>query len=268
MERPAWAPREVDLSRPSAARVYDYYLGGSHNFAVDRAMAEEAIRLWPDLPLIMQANRAFLRRAVKHLVQAGVRQFLDIGSGIPTVGNVHEVAQGADPSCRVVYVDSDPVAVAHSRVILAGNDRATIVQADMRVPEQVLDHPETRQLIDFSQPLAVLMVAVLHFVPDSDDPAGIVARYREAMPLGSYLAISHATRDGQPRQALEHQELYQRNSTPIHMRSREEILPFFAGFDLLEPGLVFLSQWRPESPEEVGDRPERFSGFAGVGRKV
>src|SRR5687768_6938834 len=181
---------EVDLTRPSAARVYDYYLGGAHNFAVDRQMAEQAIGLWPDLPLIMQANRAFLRRAVRFCVDAGIRQFLDLGSGIPTAGNVHEVAQSAAPDARVAYVDSDPVAVAYSRTILAENPLTVAVQADLRQPEQVLDHPEVRSLLNFDEPIAVMMVAVLHFVSDSDDPAAIIAGYREVMAPGSFLTIS------------------------------------------------------------------------------
>jgi hypothetical protein len=176
MHRPSWVPAEVDLSRPSAARVYDYYLGGSHNLEVDRRMAREAISLWPDLPAIMQSNRAFLRRSVRYLAGQGITQFLDIGSGIPTVGNVHEAAQQADPRARVVYVDSDPVAVAHSRAILAGDEHTAVVHADLREPETFLEDPTARATLDLDQPIAVLMVAVLHFVSDEDDPFGAVAR--------------------------------------------------------------------------------------------
>src|SRR3712207_4400993 len=179
MHRPSWVPAEVDLSRPSAARVYDYYLGGSHNLEIDRRMAREAISLWPELPTIMQANRAFLRRAVRYLAERGITQFLNIGSGIPTVGNVHEAAQQAHAGARVVYVDSDPVAVAHSRAILAGDERTAVVHADLREPETILDDPTVRTTLDLDQPVAVLMVAVLHFVSDEDDPFGAVARTRE-----------------------------------------------------------------------------------------
>src|ERR671916_1273491 len=153
MERPSWVTSRVDLEHPSAARVCDYYLGGSHNFAVDRRMARRAIELWPELPLIMQINRAFLRRSVRYLVSQGITQFLDIGSGIPTEGNVHEVAQVASPDARVVYVDIDPVAVAHSREILAGNDHADVIQADLRDVAGVLADPPTNRLIDPTQPL-------------------------------------------------------------------------------------------------------------------
>lgn len=267
MDDTAARPADVDLSRPSAARVYDYYLGGAHNFAVDREMAEQAIGLWPDLPLIMQANRAFLRRAVGFCVDAGIRQFLDLGSGIPTVGNVHEVAQQAAPDARVVYVDNDPVAVAYSENILRGNERSAVVQADLRRPEQVVDSPGVRSLLDFDEPVAVMMVAVLHFVPDSDDPAAIIARYREMMAPGSFLVVSHASQDGQPGQADSHQDLYRRTATPMTMRSRSQVSALLEGFDVVEPGVVFFPQWRPVAPEDVDDNPERFTGLAAVGRK-
>src|SRR3954452_21918503 len=166
MHRPSWVPAEVDLSRPSAARVYDYYLGGSHNLEVDRRMAREAISLWPDLPEIMQANRAFLRRAVSYLAGQGITQFLDIGSGIPTVGNVHEVAQRATPAARVVYVDIDPVAVAHSTAILGDNPGAVVIQGDVCQPERILADPQVQRLLDLQQPLVILLMALLHFVAD------------------------------------------------------------------------------------------------------
>lgn len=267
MDRPSWVSGDVDLEHPSAARVYDYYLGGSHNFAVDRRMARRAIELWPELPLIMQANRAFLRRAVRYLVRQGITQFLDIGSGIPTEGNVHEVAQAVSPEVRVVYVDLDPVAVAHSRAILSGNQRADIVQADLRDVAAILDDPRARRLIDPTQPIGVLMVAMLHFVPDEADPAGIVAQYRKMMAPGSYLVVSHASHEGRPDQAGPHVELYQRTSSPMTMRSRREVEALLGGFDLVPPGVVFLPLWRPDSPADVDDHPERFTGYATVGRR-
>jgi hypothetical protein len=267
MDRPSWAPAEIDLRRPSAARVYDFYLGGLHNFEVDRQMAREAIGLWPDLPRIMQANRAFLRRAVRFLATAGITQFVDIGSGIPTVGNVHQVAQQAVPSTRVVYVDSDPVAVAHSRAILAGDSQTAVVQADLRQPERILADPAVQSMIDFDRPVAILLVAVLHFLADEDDPAGAVARLSEPLSRDSYLVISHASTDGQPRLAALHQELYQRTPTPMTMRSRAEIARLFEDFELVPPGLVWLPEWRPDPGEPVDDQPERTTGFAGVGRK-
>ena len=162
MTRPAWAPQEVDIDRPSAARVYDYYLGGSHNFAVDREMARQAIADWPDLPQIMQGNRAFLRRAVRHCLAQGIDQFLDVGSGIPTAGNVHEVAQAENPAARVAYVDIDPVAVAHSRALLGDDPRTGVVHADFLDVDAVLDDPAARSVLDLDRPVALLVVALLH----------------------------------------------------------------------------------------------------------
>jgi SAM-dependent methyltransferase len=267
VQRPPWAPQGIDLTRPSAARMYDYYLGGSHNFAIDREAAEQAIAMWPDLPIIMQANRAFLRRAVRFLVAQGIRQFLDIGSGIPTVGNVHEVAQQAAPESRVVYVDIDPVAVAHSRAILSGNTNTAVVHGDARDPDRLLAQPDVQHLIDFTRPVAVLLVALLHFIPDDEDAYRLVGRLRDLMAPGSYLVISHASFEGRPTESESHTQLYSRTSTPMMMRARQDIARFFAGLHLVEPGVVYLPLWRPESPEEVDEHPERFTGFAGVGRK-
>jgi len=267
LSRPSWAPAEIDLERPSAARVYDYYLGGFHNFPADREMAKEAIRMWPELPLMMQANRGFLRRAVRYAVGQGITQFLDIGSGIPTVGNSHEVARRADASARVVYVDVDPVAVAHSRALLADDPATEVVQADLREPDRILDDESLRRLIDLDRPVAILLVAVLHFVADDDDPRAVIARLRDAVPPGSFLVISHASQDGQPLLADSHQRLYARTATPMTMRSQPEIVEFFNGFDLVEPGVVPIQRWRPEAPSEVAGDVNRMVGFAGVGIK-
>lgn len=267
MQRPSWAPDEVDIDRPSAARVYDHYLGGLHNFAVDRAMAARAVADWPELPRIMQANRAFLRRAVRHLAARGIDQFLDIGSGIPTVGNVHEVAQAADPDAHVVYVDIDPVAVAHSRAILADDPRTGVVQADFTDVSAILDDPVTRSLLDLSRPVGVLVVALLHFVGDERRPAEVLGRYREAMAPGSFLVVSHASADGAPDRADEHQSLYRRTATPMTMRSRDEVAALLEGFSLEEPGIVFLPEWRPDDPGAAPAHPERFTGYAAVGRR-
>jgi hypothetical protein len=266
-ERPVAQSGDIDLTRPSAARVYDYYLGGAHNFAVDREMAKQAIELWPELPLIMQANRAFLRRAVRYCVAQGIRQFLDLGSGIPTAGNVHEVAQQVAPDARVVYVDCDPVAVIHSRNILDGDKNTLAVEADLRDPEAVLADPGVRSMLDLDQPIAVMMVAVLHFVSDEDDPAKIIAGYRDAVVPGSHLVVSHASQDGQPDKADSHQDLYRRTPTPMTMRSRPAVTALLDGFDLVDPGVVYLPLWRPDSLDDVDENPERFSGLAAVGRK-
>ena len=266
--RPSWAPAGIDLARPSPARVYDYYLGGSHNFAVDRDMAREAMKLWPDIPAIMQANRAFLRRTVNYLTNQGVGQFIDIGSGIPTVGSVHEVAQRQRPDARVVYVDMDPVAVAHSRAILAGVANTGVVEADVRQPDRIFMDPRVRELVDPAEPIAVLLVAVLHFISDEEDPPAIVASVEEYLPSGSYLVISHASHEGQHQQQAEsHQDLYRRNATPMTMRSHREITDLFCDLELVPPGVVHLPLWHPESPADVDERPERIAGLGGIGHK-
>lgn len=263
----AVVPKPIDLTRPSAARVYDYYLGGDHNFAVDRAMAKRAIEMWPELPLIKQANRAFLRRAVRYCVDVGIRQFLDLGSGIPTSGNVHEVATAGAPDSRVVYVDDDPVAAVHSRFLLGDDPRCAVVQADLRRPDLVLNSPEVRSLLDLSQPVALMMVAVLHFIPDSDDPAQVIAAYRDALAPGSVLVLSHAMNDGGSGQAAEHSQLYQSTTTPMSMRSRAQVTGFLDGFEIIDPGVVFLPLWRPGPLEDVDENPERLPGLAAVGHK-
>jgi len=265
VERPSWAPPGVDIESPSAARIYDYHLGGVHNFPVDRQVADQIARMAPELPRIMRANRAFLDRAVRFLVAAGIRQFLDLGSGIPTVDNVHEIAQRMAPDARVAYVDNDPVAVAHSRALLGDNPYATAVEADIRNVARVLRAPEVGGLIDFSQPVALLMVAVLHFMPDSDDVDSVIAGYRHAVPGGSYLVISHAPadHDNEPEDARQAQSTYRRRVADFAPRTKAEIAAMFTGFDLVDPGIVHVELWRPE-----GDAtPDPVGGWVGVGHK-
>jgi hypothetical protein len=266
MERPDWAPDTIDIERPSAARMYDYYLGGSHNFAIDREAARQMIGAMPEVPLRAQANRAFLRRTVRYLIDAGVRQFLDIGSGIPTVGNVHEIAQQAAPGTRVVYVDMDPIAVAHSQSLLTDMPHAAIIQEDLRAPERIIEHPAVRDLLDFDQPIAVLIVAVLHFVPDSDEPVRAVTVLRDALPAGSYLVISHANIEavtGDPRDTAV--QIYQRSDSVFISRNHAEVTRFFDGFELVEPGLVWVPLWRPDSPGTMAD-PAHSCFLGGVGK--
>ncbi|PKV89085.1 SAM-dependent methyltransferase [Streptomyces sp. TLI_146] len=268
MERPAWAPTGIDISVPSVSRIYDYYLGGSHNFEVDREAARKAMEFIPGLPKVMQANRAFMRRAVRFALDEGITQFLDIGSGIPTFGNVHEVAQSAAPEARVVYVDHDPVAVAHSKAVLEGNDRAGVVAADLRKPQDILSSPEVTRLLDLDRPVALLLVAVLHFVEDSDDPRAAVAALRDALAPGSLLILTHAAYEGIPLsedRAGGAVGVYRNIRNPLVMRTSEEIATFFDGFELVAPGLVQMPMWRPENSPEQED-PYAFSGFAGVGR--
>ncbi|WP_432188703.1 SAM-dependent methyltransferase [Streptomyces sp. Tue6028] len=268
MERPAWAPRSIDISMPSVSRMYDYYLGGSHNFEVDREAARKAMEFMPGLPKIMQANRAFMRRAVRFAADEGIDQFLDIGSGIPTFGNVHEVAQSARPSAHVLYVDHDPVAVAHSEAVLRDNDDADVLAADLLKPHEILASPQLQRLIDLNRPVALLLVAILHFVEDADDPYGAVAELRDALAPGSLLIVTHASYEGiplPPERAEGAVDVYKNIRNPLIMRSREQIARFFEGYDMVEPGLVPMPDWRPDTASEDED-PYSFSGFGGVGR--
>ncbi|MEV5311102.1 SAM-dependent methyltransferase [Streptomyces sp. NPDC052610] len=268
MERPAWAPRSIDISVPSVSRIYDYYLGGSHNFEVDREAARRAMEFMPGLPKIMQANRAFMRRAVRYAVDQGVTQFLDVGSGIPTFGNVHEVAQAAAPGARVVYVDHDPVAVAHSQAVLEGNEDADVAAADLLKPQDILTSPQVERLLDLNRPVALLLVAILHFVEDADDPYTAVAQLSDALAPGSMLVLTHASYEGiplPPERAGGAVDVYKDIRNPLIMRSRDEIARFFEGYDMVEPGLVPMPHWRPDTAPEDED-PYAFSGFAGVGR--
>lgn len=268
MERPAWAPRGIDITVPSVSRIHDYYLGGAHNFEVDREAARRAMRFLPGLPKIVQADRAFTRRAVRWAAGQGVTQFLDIGSGIPAFGNVRDCARAADPGARVVLVDHDPVAVAHCHGVLEGDERAGALAADLRRPRDILEHPVTAGVLDLTRPVAVLLVGVLHFVDDADDPYAAVAELTAALAPGSLLILTHAALDAVPagedgvRGAA---EVYRSVRTPLVARSREGIARFLDGTELVEPGLVPLPSWRPDGPAEDED-PYAFSGFGAVGR--
>lgn len=266
---PAWLPPNVSVDRPSAARMYDYLLGGHHNFAIDRDAAEAAIAIYPDFALIMQANRTFLRRAVQFLIEQGIDQFLDIGSGIPTSGNVHQVAQQANPSARVVYVDNDPIAVAHSTAMLRDVPSATILEADIRDTRVVLEHPTTRALLDSGRPVALLLVALLHFVVDDEQASRVVHELTAALPRGSYVVISHATGEGMTEATVQRlEQLYEHSSNALKTRSRAEVQRYFEGLELVPPGLVLGPRWRPEDPDDLlVSEPERSSTLVGVARK-
>ncbi len=266
-ERANWVPEDVDEEVVSSARLYDYLLGGGHNFAADRQLAEKFLSALPSARDVARLNRSFLRRAVVFLVEQGIHQFLDVGSGIPTVGNVHEIAQQANPEARVVYVDRDPVAVAHSQLLLEGNDRATIVQRDMLDPESILYAEETRRMLDFEQPIALLMVGVFHFVALDQDAPGVIARYRDALARDSWLALSHFTADISPDEMAGVIQVMRNSADPIYTRTHQEVSELFTGFELVEPGVVGTAMWRPEHPEHAADEPGGEQIYAGVGRK-
>jgi len=246
--------------------VYDYYLGGSHNFEADRAFAAQVMAAVPDMPWIIQENRAFMRRAVRYILDQGVDQFVDLGSGIPTVGNVHEVVAIVNPSARVVYVDHDPVAVAHSRVILDGNPLSSIVPGDLRSPSEVLANRDLLRLVDLARPVGVLLNAVLHFVPDDAEASGIVAELARLLPPGSYVAISHASADQMQTGAQRTESLYNRSVAAMAMRTLAEVTALFAGLPLVEPGVVQIPLWRPESADDLDHAATRYPGYAGVAR--
>jgi hypothetical protein len=250
-EHLSWVPADVDLSRPNPARVYDYILGGANNFEVDREFAKRMMASLPDAQAQAQENRGFLRRVVSHLAEQGIRQFVDLGSGIPTVGNTHEVVQRIDPTAKVVYVDHEPVAVAHSELILQGNENAAIIRGDVRDSTTILNDGVIKRMIDFDEPVAILMFAVLHFVSDEEDPYRLVARYRDATVPGSYLAVSHITQDDRP-EIGELVEQYQRSVNMLTERTKAEVTRLFAGYDLIEPGVVFTREWRPELDLDYG----------------
>ena len=259
-------PLPFDTSVAHQARVYDYLLGGKDNYAADRAATEAYLKIDPDLTFSARANRAFLGRAVRYLAEAGIRQFLDIGTGIPTAGNTHQVAQSVAPESRVVYVDYDPIVLAHARALLTSGEAGATeyIDADLRDTEAIL--AQAGQLLDFSRPVAVTLISLLHAIPDADDPYAIVARLLDAVPSGSYLAISHAGSDLLDREMLESLEGAWRGrmQQQITWRTREQVLRLFAGTDLVEPGLVRVEEWRPDSGPGDG---RKSAYWAAVGRK-
>jgi hypothetical protein len=265
MEPEMGAP--VQPEGPNVARVYDYFLGGAHNFPADREAAARVVETWPQIGETTRVNRLFLGEAVRFLVsEVGLRQFLDVGSGMPTMGNVHEVAHQVVPDARVAYVDHDPVAVAHSKVLLASDPRALAVEADLAWPAGILAHPEITSLLDLSQPVGLLLVAILHFFPDDTDPQRLVASLRDALPAGSYLVLTHATGDGQDREVADAAEVYRRTTAPFQLRSREEVSRFFDGTDLVEPGVVLLPGWDDDRRGGATTTTGRLPVYAGVGR--
>lgn len=249
---------EIDPDKPSVARIYDYWLGGSQNFAADREVARRTAEAMPHLPAAAWANRAFLRRLVHHLVaDLGVSQFLDLGSGVPTVGNVHEVAQAVNPAAKIVYVDIDPVAVAHARALLADNPGAEAILADLRRPETVLGHPLTVRTLDLSQPVAVLMFAVLHFIADDEQADGIVRDFMHAVVPGSYLALSHGVpdRDDPAVQSSAADAYAAQTGVRYVSRTPEQIGRWLKDLDVVAPGLVPTDAWMPDDGAQERPNP-------------
>lgn len=240
-----WMPPVLDTGRPHPARMYDYYLGGKDNYPVDRVAADKALEIAPALRTGAQENRAFVQRAVRFLVgEIGIRQIIDIGSGMPAASSIHEIAQGIAPDTRVLYVDDDPIVHVHTNAILSDPRLTTAIRANLRDPESFLYHSDSRSLIDFTRPIAVLLGAVLHYVEDEDNPGGIAKCLREEIAAGSHLVVSHATSETMPKAATEITSIYADTALPITFRSYEEILSLFDGFELVEPGLVPVQMWR------------------------
>ena len=268
MNSPDWGSDQVPLDKPSAARIYDYYLGGYHNFEVDRRIGDMMLEIAPDLRLHSLLNRAFLHRVIAMMVEEGIDQFLDLGSGIPTVGNVHQAAHALNPEVRVVYVDTDPVAVAHGRALLAGDERVTMIRADIREAETVLANPDVQAQLDFDRPLGLLLVAALPLIADDEDASRVVRAFGEVLVPGSFMAISHSAAEAKIPGIEKIEELFGQASAAVS-RYRVQILRYFDGFELVEPGLVPTPLWRPESPDDLlVSEPERVYFVAGVGRKL
>ena len=261
--RGRWNALGIRTDSPYPARVYDYLLGGSDNFAADREMAELSLRVMPEVRDSARANRTFLARAVRFLRDEGIRQFLDIGTGLPTSPSTHEVAQSGCPDARIVCVDNDPVVVLRAGSLMAGNQTAMVVQADLREVDHILT--EAGKLLDFSEPVGLLFVASLHNIPDDDDPAGIVARYLTALAPGSYLAISHVTDEFDPERMHAVTAEYHRRGTTFVGRGKQAIGDMFNGRELADPGLVRISYWRPDG-SSPGYDPDRVWGYCGVAR--
>jgi hypothetical protein len=262
------APPGIDITRPNIARVYDAFLDGKDNFAADRAVVESALQIAPDSAGGAKNNRAFLRRVVRYLAaEGGITQFLDIGSGLPSAGNVHEIAREARPGVRVVYIDNDPVVAVHGRALLADATTARVVTADARRPAEVLDDPDVRAFIDFRRPVGLLMFAILHHITNAEDPAAITARFRDALVPGSYLAISSVRMPGpehaqDAEKARAVQDLFNETLGTGLWREDAEILAWFGDWELLEPGLVPLPEWRPDTASQPV-RDSTYHGFVG-----
>src|SRR5579875_2808028 len=266
---PESAPPEIDVTKAHPARMYDYFLGGKDNFAADRAVAAQVLDSWGSVRTAVRENRAFLGRAVKYLAgEAGISQFLDLGTGLPSANHVHEVAQAIHPEARVVYADNDPIVLAHARALLASGPRGVTayLDADVRQPETILANPAVRDTLDFGMPIALMLVAVLHFLPDEDDPGQIVRTLVDALPSGSYLVASHATAEHNEEGLSGAGQAYRQGGMRGAIRSSDEFGELaFAGLELVDPGVVLVSEWRPDEP--IRPLPSEVNTYGGVARK-
>lgn len=268
MVLPVDATGDHGVGRPRLARVRDCWLGGKHHDDADREFADYIAVCAPHLPYLVRAQRRLLRRMVRHLVDQGVRQFLDLGSGLPTGRHVHEVTQDVAPDSRVVYVDNDPGVIEDGRAMLAGNDLATIIDVDIREPGQVLEAPETRRLLDLSEPVAVLIIDMLQHIPDAEDPAGVIAGYHERLCSGSYVGLSHFGPDEQLATGFGLFDSMHLGERPeVSLRDPEAIKALLTGLDIVEPGIVPITLWRPNPGDDLGRNPEKVPMHAGLGRK-
>ncbi|MBO8191817.1 SAM-dependent methyltransferase [Streptomyces oryzae] len=269
MSEAGFSPEQIDTTRPHPARMYDYYLGGKDNYEADRDAADRVLAALPDVGITARSNRDFMHRAVRTVVDSGIRQIIDIGTGIPTSPNTHEVARQVDPEVRVAYVDNDPIVAAYAGAKLTNSGNAGFVLADIRDPAGILDHPVTKELIDFDEPVALMLLAVLHFITDAEDARGIVHTLTERSPAGSHLILSHATPDFNDSEGFgKVEKVYNEESTSsAQWRTGGEISVFFDGFELLDPGLVQLPLWRPDGPVPEGDSLKKHMGYGGVGVK-
>ncbi|WP_433379482.1 SAM-dependent methyltransferase [Actinoplanes sp. CA-142083] len=268
-----WAPPGIDTTKPSVARVYDFMVGGKDNYAIDRMVAQRALEIMPDAQEAGRACRAFLRRVVHYLAaDVGIRQFLDLGSGLPTDTNVHQVAQSVDPATRVIYVDNDPMVLVHGRALLASNDTTAVVQADIREPQQILDHDVVRDQLDFTEPIGLLMLSILHHLNDDEDPGAVAATLRDALPSGSHLAIIHFwdPAEEQPEVAakvVDAERVFNETLGTGRWRRRDEVQAYFGDFELVEPGLVPLAEWRPNDKDKAEQTDSYYTMIGGVARK-
>ena len=265
---PGFAASEIDTTTPHPARMYDALLGGKDHYHADQEAVRQVLRAAPEVRDSAMANRAFMQRAVRFLVgEAGIRQIIDIGTGIPATGSVHQVAGESAPDTRVVDVDNDPIVHVHANALLTGGGTTSIVLADLREPEVILDHPKTRALIDFGQPVGLLLVAILHFITEVENPSRILATLRNALPEGSYLVVSHATGDLRPDAAQNAASVYDGATSSVTLRNKAQVEALFDGWELIDPGVIQVPLWRPEGRKPRPKELDKAWVYGGAGRK-